>query len=1734
MVRAGALRFGVLGPLEVRVDTDEPIPLGGFLQRLLLAELLMNANAVVSVDRLVDVLWGDAAPRESGSTLAKRVYRLRGAFSSVGAADVLLTRPRGYLLSLDQEQLDSARFTTLLSSAQQLLEREPARALAQFETALGLWRGPAWVDFTDHDFARAEAARLDGLRAAAVEDRAQALLALGRYTELIPQLEVIVGQYPLRERPRAQLMQALYAAGRQADALAVYREFRGYLRQEMGLDPSASLRALERDILQQKPVPGARPRPTVTAAPTHPAAGLVGYGPDRFVGRSAELAWLDVLFGRAAAGEGPVIAVLTGEPGIGKTSLVTAFARVAQARGACVVFAGCDPLLDAGAAIAAAIGHPPPTPTDTDGAGHSGSYLADALEGLSGSAPLLLILDDLNLADAGAGSLLDLLSSALFAARLCAVVTAPAPGGDVVGARAGLVTRNLTGLDRADVAELLRVVSGASRPDELVDSVCAETAGAPALVTGIGRRIRDEEITARAERAVARAEATRQGLQDARSDVTLGVLAHDRLHRDDASQLADQTARLTGEPPCPYKGLAAFGVADAEYFCGRERLVAETVAALAMDRFVGVIGASGSGKSSLIAAGLVPALAAGGLPGSDRWRCLLSRPGPEPMHALARALAPLVNLPAADVHHQLETDPGALATVARHALETGAPAGERVVLIVDQFEEVFTACTDQAARDRFLRAIVDGVSQDNDPLAVVVAMRADYYGACSDYVELARLLGQSQVLVTAMTEAELRRAVLEPARRAGLVVEDALVDAVCADALSEPGGLPLVSTALLETWIRRSGRTLTLAGYVEAGGVRGAVARLAEGVYHGFDAEGQAAVRRIFLRLADSGGPTTDVRRRADAAEVASDDADRAVLRQLIDRRLVTATEDTVEVAHEALLREWPRLHGWLEEDRDGRRLHRQLADAATLWDEEGRDEAGLYRGVRLQAARDWTAAHPGDANPLERAFLDAAEAAQQRTLHAAQRSAQRLRTLAIALAALLVLVVGAGALAVSQRSAARAEALQADVSRLATLARTLPNDQRDLALLLGAQGYQLQPSDVTVGGLQAALVQTPPGLQRVIRYRSATFGPHLDRTGRLLAVPGQDGTVTIYDLATGRTVRTLTYPSPREWAVFSSDASLVAAGGFDGTIAVWDVRTGKRSGVPLRVGGPIAWPMFDPTNNDRLYAVTGPVGELTTWDRHDPAHPRPVSPHLCCGGPDVYGGSGIPSESDAWVITISPNGRLFAGGHLFKGGTVTVHDARTGALLRSVVGTLGVFGADGVTLPIASEDEVSLYNAVTGQRGTTFNSAGDFPLARLSDDGRRIAITQNSGDIAVYDVRSRHVIGAPLNLHANGAFPVGFLPDGRLVTTGNHEAGIWSIGQALPPIARSMPAPGDYDWPVFLPGEREIVTRGRDHGMLLRHDASTGAALGPLLGGRVGPEFAASPDGALLVAPARDGSGTAIWRSATGDRLGVLPDVPDDAVLAWSPTGRVVATAAETTTAAIMVQLWDVSDPGHPVRTAVVPNVRGRGRSHILLFNHDGGLLENSGADDLGVTMIDVNDGRIRWSKVVTEPNLFQTAFSPDGRTLAVDSGDAGKGLVTLYDARTGQPRASIATQSTGGVGYVHAGQWLIATGGVARPGAQLYDAQTLQPIGVPFPIKGEAVGFRSDAFGFPVAVNDTGTLFSEGEYDAPLRWDVDPNHWQSMACSIAGRNLSHAEWNTYLPNRSYRRTCPQWPASG
>ena len=608
-----------------------------------------------------------------------------------------------------------------------------------------------------------------------------------------------------------------------------------------------------------------------------------------------------------------------------------------------------------------------------------------------------------------------------------------------------------------------------------------------------------EAVVRRIGEAASRVAAERPALRLVEDDLVSGVVEL-------------QARRQRPEPDvviCPFKGLATFDVDDAGYFFGRERLVGELVARLTGAPLVGIVGPSGSGKSSVVRAGLLPALAAGVLPGSDRWTISVLRPGAHPMRALEEADGRLV--------------------------------------VVDQLEELFTRCDDEDERRAFAAALAARPR-------VVVAIRADFYARCAQYPELARGLGDGHVLVGPMRRDELRRAIELPAQRAGLDVEPQLVDALLADVGGRPGALPLLSTTLLELWRHRDGRHLRLAAYEQAGGVDGAVARLAERAFDRLEPEQLPAARRVLLRLAGDGEA---------AVRVPLHELDDDIVEVLAGERLVTIAEGDAEVAHEALLREWPRLRGWLEEDAQGRRLHRHLREAASAWD--GHDAGELYRGARLAAVLDWSAAHAAELTAAERDFVAASRAASQ-------RSQRRLRALVAGLAVLLALAVVAGVIALDQRGNARTEATAAEAQRLG--ARALLEDDLDLSLLLARQAVALDDSPQTRANLLAALLKSPAAIGALHGDGDRLIAVALSPDQRTLAFIDNDGTLSFVDARTRRAVGPpLAIPGQvgiideirRDDLRFSPDGSRLAVGGEAPVIV--DART-RRVVTRLALGG--------------------------------------------------------------------------------------------------------------------------------------------------------------------------------------------------------------------------------------------------------------------------------------------------------------------------------------------------------------------------------------------------------------------------------------------------------------------------------------------------------------------------------------------------------------------------------------
>ena len=484
----------------------------------------------------------------------------------------------------------------------------------------------------------------------------------------------------------------------------------------------------------------------------------------------------------------------------------------------------------------------------------------------------------------------------------------------------------------------------------------------------------------------------------------LDMLAKQPAHRpasaaDVQRELADLSSvgdlgRAGARPVmCPFKGLAPFDADDARYFCGRDRLVAQLVGRFVGTPVLGILGPSGTGKSSVLRAGLLPALAGGALPGSENWTQRLIRPGAQPAAELQRAL-------------------------------DARPA----ILAVDQLEEIFGASIDERERRTFIDALVASTRYRDEPCTIVVALRADFYGRCAMYPELAAMLGANHVLVGPMSDGELRDAIETPARRAGLHVDDELVDALVADLRCEPGALPLLSSALLELWQLRDGLRLTLASYRRTGGVSGAVSRLAENAFGQLDDEHQPLARGVLMRLVGDGGAGGVERRRVALDELGTLHGERAsgIVATLTRSRLLTVTEGAVEFAHEALLREWPRLQRWIEQDREGPRIQRSLNAAAHEWLRLGEDDGALYRGGRLDETQRWQHASGAALSDLEHRFLTASQASERHAVLATRRSARRLRTLAAGLAGLAIVVALLASWAIGQRDDARRQAAHA------------------------------------------------------------------------------------------------------------------------------------------------------------------------------------------------------------------------------------------------------------------------------------------------------------------------------------------------------------------------------------------------------------------------------------------------------------------------------------------------------------------------------------------------------------------------------------------------------------------------------------------------------------------------------------------------------------------------------------
>jgi DNA-binding SARP family transcriptional activator/WD40 repeat protein len=1691
------LEIRVLGRVDALID-GEPLLLGGSKQRAVLAMLALRANRTVSADDLIDGLWGDGPPASAAKNVQLYVSRLRKALGTNGSGATIVTRGRGYELQLPDDAVDAARFERLVERARG--EAEDGIVDGAVHGALELWRGAPLSGVAEEPFAGAEIRRLEELHLRAIELTIDAELAAGRPADVIGSLESLIAEHPLNERFHAQRMLALYRAGRQSDALGAYREAHRTLVEQIGVEPGAELRELQEAILRQDPDLHA-------PAPARELPRQLEGGSPLLAGRDREMDWLRKRWHDAEAGR-PLVALLSGPAGIGKTRLAAELAVEVQRTGAAVLCAG--------------------------GSGAPDNALGTIRSAQESERPTLLVLDD---ADDASPALLEAAAALVGEPResplLLLVLHRDEQGPPTFAATAQrLILRPLRAEATAEIAELYAPADGMAMPP---DTLMAESEGVPLRVHRAASGWAQAQAAERLEATVGRAANDRGGLRAAEAEVAGSVsdlqIVRERTSLYVVGEPVDPAAREV----CPFRGLAPFDSAHAEYFFGRERLVGALVARLVGSTLIAVVGPSGSGKSSVIRAGLLPSLADGVLPGSERWRQVLMRPGERPLGELRRALARVGHGEGA-----MDGDDPLAA-----ALDSLGP-DERLVLAVDQLEEIFTACRDEGERADFAEAIAALAADPDQRVVVVLGIRGDFYGRCAEYAELSDRMSANNVLVGPMRRDELRRAIELPARRAGLRVEPRLVSALVGDVADEPGGLPLLSTTLVELWEERSARTLRRRSYEASGGVDGAVARLAERAYQRLSEPQRERARAILLRLTDAEQPAP-VRRRVPLAELETerDEHAAAALTVLTESRLVTVDEGTAEVAHEALLREWPRLRGWLEEDIEGRRLHQHLIQAAGEWQTAGRDPAELYRGARLASALDWAASHDPELNELERAFLDESRAASEREANRQRRTNRRLRLLLGGVGVLLAVAVVAGVIARSEQQGARDAATVADAQRLG--AEALNEERLDEALRLASAGAALEDSVATRSNLLATLLRSPAAIGILNGDGNPFTSIALSPDGGTLAVGDDDGTVALFDTETREPIAEHQAPGVVWSLAFDSRTDALAIAGNDspdllsGYLEILDAETARpRSSASLHHPAGADVPFFTTANYDadrRSLIVTYSGGDL---DRTSGVFLRRFDARDAA--PQGRGVQVAPRSTSTQPLS-SPDGSLLVSSDK---ATYAV-DAETLLVERRYpVGALTAgISADGSTLALEDvEGPLRLLDLPSGRVRTLAGAAAGvkasrfigedatFGVGAFSPDGRRLATWDASENVIIWDVRE----GVPIETfegHASEAPVHAFSPDGRTLYTAGEDSRvlIWDVPgdrrlgrpfrTGFVSAGTSEPSPPPF---AISPDGRTLAVARRD-GRVDLIDAETLRRTGGFraFDGRAALAIEYAPTGETL-AVAGGGGGVGVWDAGSGGRVGPLLRAPRGAVANNPHNVQAVAFGEGDRLAAAevggAVRVWDLGR-----RELAGPPLRLPRFVLDLAFSPDGSRLAipfgagfAEGGD--GVEVRAVGSGE-RVARLPVDGEVRSVTFSPDGSLLAGGQVD-GAALLWATDGfqRVGAPLA-LREAAAIGVAFSPDGRTLATSH--ADGAVVLWDVGSQQPIGSPLAVPGSTTDLYTTARFTP----DGSRLFAVHEDGRAFRWEVDPAVWRQHACAVAG-GFTPEQWEEVVPEQGYVEVCP------
>ena len=1105
----------------------------------------------------------------------------------------------------------------------------------------------------------------------------------------------------------------------------------------------------------------------------------------------------------------------------------------------------------------------------------------------------------------------------------------------------------------------------------------------------------------------------------------LALLCHQALRqtcsRERLESLIQEAVGLKLSDLCPYQGLAAFTETDAEFFFGRERLVSDLVDHLrGSPRFLAVVGPSGSGKSSVVQAGLFPALCRGEVPGSADWQLLTFRPGDDPFAALSAA--------GLDVPQESNLE------VAVRTFLEAHPQVKRLALFADQFEELFTLCP-QPVQERFLRQLA-ALVESNLSVTIVLTLRADFYGHLLRYRPLVDWLKIGQVNVPPMGPEELRAAVEEPAHRLGLHFEPGLVETIVEEAGTADHPLPLLESAMTQLWERRADGTLTHAAYQSVGQVAGAIGQWAEDAYAELAPEERPLARRVFTRLVRYGeGEVADTPQQQLLSELVTRPEEREPLhrlvRRLADARLLVTGGDpgaeTVEIIHDALLQQWGRLKHWTAEQREFYLWRQRLDERLQEWGEKRQDEGALLRGALLVEAARWLTERPEQINEAEQGFIAESLALQEQG-RVAREQRRRQFTLAAVGAAVIFLILAL--LAWGQRNTARdAQATavgeahtrataqaQAEERRLeAESAQAVAEEQRQVALarqlaaqaqivldnssssvvrsiLLAVESLRRYPESEGNQALHRALGLLPRSVAVVEQggaVRAIAFSPD----GRCLATGSDDGTMRVWEANTGHEVARMEHEGPVRAVAFSPDGWWLASASDypDSTARVWEAVTGKEVARMEHLLG-VETVAFSP-DGQQVVSVSQDVAIV--WEA---ATGKEVTRKY-------HGGSGEVGSS-TWEATFSPDGHWIV--------------SRTG----------GSFWGDARVWEADSGKEVSRMRHSDRVQAIALGPNGRWVVSGSFDSTARVWEAASGREIS----RMTHD-STPVE-HDGGVLTVDFSPDGQWVVSGSEDgtARVWEAATGKE-VSR-MEHEGRVLKAAFSPGGQWVASSSINTVRVWEGATGMEATRIEYLG--LVSSVAFSPEGRRVAVGNEDGMAR-VWDLSAILNLEVPVEEGTDQVghegevltMAFSPNGQRAVSGSDGG----IVRVWEVTTGEDIARMEHEEDVL------ALAFSPDGQQVV-SGSKDRTMRVWETITGK-EIARMEHEGDVLAVAFGPDGQQVASGSWDSTAtsgsygGTLRLWDVNTEQEVARMEHEGwVGAVTFSSDGQWLASGGGNRRVG--------------------------------------------------------------------------------------------------